>query len=112
MNLPDSEQIINFMNNAPVNIFFKDTKCKYYFVSGICKLLSAKKNISILGKTDLEIQCIPELDRMYYEDDKKILATGKGSEYISEIPTKNNETLYYEIKKMLYGIKTITLLEL
>lgn len=30
---------------------------------------------------------------------KKILATGEGSEYVSEIPIEGQDSLYYEIKK-------------
>lgn len=93
------EQMITFMNNAPVNIFFKNMECKYTFVSGVCKLFSVEKRNRILGRTDLEIQRIPELGKMYYEDDKKILSTGEGSEYISKVPTRDRGTLYYEIKK-------------
>lgn len=88
-----------FMHNAPVNIFFKDTECKYCFTSEICNLVSCGKDGTIIGKTDLEIQRDLELGRFYYEDDKKILATGEGSEYISEFPLENGENLYYEIKK-------------
>ena len=88
-----------FMRNAPVNIFFKDTECKYLFASEICSLVYADEDGGITGKTDLEIQSIPELGRFYYEDDKKILATGKGSQYISEFPMENGESLYFEIKK-------------
>ncbi len=88
-----------FMKNAPVNIFFKDTECKYLFASEICSLVYADEDGGITGKTDLEIQSIPELGRFYYEDDKKILATGEGSEYVSEIPIEGRDSLYYEIKK-------------
>ena len=88
-----------FMHNAPVNIFFKDTECKYCFTSEICNLVSCGKDGTIIGKTDLEIQRDLELGRFYYEDDKKILTTGEGSEYISEFPLENGENLYYEIKK-------------
>ena len=61
-----------FMRNAPVNIFFKDTECKYLFASEICSLVYADEDGGITGKTDLEIQSIPELGRFYYENDKKI----------------------------------------
>ena len=36
---------------------------------------------------------------MYYEDDKKILTTGEGSQYINEFPLEDGESLYFEIKK-------------
>ena len=78
---------------------FKDTECKYLFASEICSLVYADEDGGITGKTDLEIQSIPELGRFYYEDDKKILATGEGSEYVSEIPIEGKDSLYYEIKK-------------
>ena len=95
----DSEMMKRFMHSAPVNIFFKDTECRYCFASEICDLVSVGENGSIVGKTDLEVQKFPEMGKMYYEDDKKILATGEGSQYISEFPMGNGESLYFEIKK-------------
>ena len=92
-------QMKNFMHSAPVNIFFKDTECRYCFVSEICESVNTGESGTILGKTDLEVQCVPELGKFYYEDDKKILATGEGSEYISEFPSADGKTVYYEIKK-------------
>lgn len=95
----DSEMMKRFMHSAPVNIFFKDTECKYCFVSEICDMVSAGENGSIVGKTDLEVQKFSEIGKMYYEDDKKILATGEGSQYINEFPMEDGESLYFEIKK-------------
>lgn len=95
----NTEMMEKFMYSAPVNIFFKDTNCRYCFVSEVCELVSAGEDGTILGKTDLEIQYDPELGRMYYEDDKKILATGEGSEYISKFVTEDGRNLYFEIKK-------------
>lgn len=62
-------------------------------------MVSAGENGSIVGKTDLEIQKFSEMGRMYYEDDKKILATGEGNQYINEFPMEDGESLYFEIKK-------------
>ena len=95
----DSEMMKRFMHSAPVNIFFKDAECKYRFASEICDLVYAGENGSIVGKTDLEVQKFPEMGKMYYEDDKKILATGEGSQYINEFPMEDGESLYFEIKK-------------
>ena len=36
---------------------------------------------------------------MYYENNKKILVTGEGSQYINEFPLEDGESLYFEIKK-------------
>jgi len=91
-------RVLNFMESAPANIFFKDTECRYRFVTELCSVLNGGKEHSIIGKTDLEIQIFPDLGRLYYDDDKKILETGEGSEYISEFPLETGN-LYYEIKK-------------
>ena len=99
MEFLDSEMMKRFMHSAPVNIFFKDTECKYRFTSEICNLVYAGENGSIVGKTDLEVQKFPEMGKMYYEDDKKILATGEGSQYINEFPMEDGESSYFEIKK-------------
>lgn len=77
MEFLNSEMLKRFMYSAPVNIFFKDTECRYCFASESCDLVSVGENGSIVGKTDLEVQKFPEMGKMYYEDDKKILATGK-----------------------------------
>ncbi len=91
-------RVLNFMESAPANIFFKDTECKYRFVTELCCVLNGGEEHSIIGKTDLEVQMFPHLGRLYYEDDKKILATGEGSDFISEFPLEAG-SLYYEIKK-------------
>ena len=92
------ERVLTFMENAPANIFFKDTQCRYRFVTEMCCALNGGKEHSIIGKTDLEVQIFPKLGQFYYDDDKKILATGEDSEYISEFPFKTG-SMYYEIKK-------------
>lgn len=99
MEFLDIEMMKRFMHSAPVNIFFKDTECRYCFASEICNLLSVGENGSIVGKTDLDVQKFPEMGKMYYEDDKKILATGEDSQYINEFPMEDGESLYFEIKK-------------
>jgi diguanylate cyclase (GGDEF)-like protein/PAS domain S-box-containing protein len=92
------DTVLRLMESAPANIFFKDTQCKYRFVTEICSAVNGGEENSIIGKTDLEIQMFPELGRLYYDDDIKILATGKGSEMISEFPLETG-SVYYEIKK-------------
>lgn len=92
------DRVLNFMEHAPANIFFKDTDCKYRFVTEVCGAVNGGREHSIIGKTDLEVQVFPDLGQFYYEDDQKILATGEGSEYISEFPLETG-SLYFEIKK-------------
>lgn len=91
-------EVLGYLDAAPANIFFKDTQCRYRFVTQLCSAVNGGPEHSIIGKTDLEVQMFPELGRFYYEDDKKILATGEGSEYISEFPLETG-TLYFEVKK-------------
>lgn len=91
-------EVLSYLDAAPANIFFKDTQCRYRFVTQLCSAVNGGPEHSIIGKTDLEVQMFPELGRFYYEDDKKILATGEGSEYISEFPLETG-TLYFEVKK-------------
>mgnify|MGYP002524513355 CR=1 FL=1 len=91
------ENILAFMKSAPVNLFFKDTECKYRFVTRHCNMVYGDDH-SILGKTDLDVQVYKEFGRLYYEDDKKIIATGIGSHYVNEIPTPEG-VRYFEIKK-------------
>lgn len=93
------EAFKKFMQCAPANIFFKDTQCRYYFTSEVCELVMAGEDGTLVGKTDLEIQKDPELGKFYFEDDKKILATGEGSQYVNAIPTAEGELSYFEIKK-------------
>lgn len=94
----DFEDILAFMEHAPANIFFKDNKCRYCFVTEMCNLVNGGKENSILGKTDQEIQKFADLGRFYYEDDKKILSTGKESCYVNAVSLESG-TEYYEIKK-------------
>ena len=56
MDFLDREMMKRFMYSAPVNIFFKDTECRYCFASEICNLVSVGENGSIVGITDLEVQ--------------------------------------------------------
>lgn len=79
MEFLDSEMMKRFMHSAPANIFFKDTECKYCFVSEICDLVSVGENGSIVGKTNLEVQKFSEMGKMYYEDDKKYWLRGKAA---------------------------------
>ena len=97
-NILSGSELLELLENAPANIFFKDTECKYRFVTEMCSSVHGGKENSIIGKTDLEIQKFPEFGKQYYEDDLKILATGKESEYVSEFPLETG-SVYYEIKK-------------
>lgn len=91
------ENMLAFMKSAPVNLFFKDTECKYRFVTRHCNMVYGDDDY-ILGKTDPEVQVYKDFGKLYYEDDLKILRTGEGSQYVNEIPTPEG-VRYFEIKK-------------
>lgn len=95
----DYEKLLYFLKSAPANIFFKDTECRYRFLTQVCDDVHGKgQGHDILGLTDLEIHKDPQLGRFYYEDDLKIMATGKGSHYVSKYPTTKG-IRYFDIKK-------------
>ena len=96
----DYDALLTFLKNTPANLFFKDADCRYLFLSDVGHLSPQKKERrdDILGKTDLEIWSDPERGRFYYEQDRKILATGQGIEYISEVP-RDDGPGYFQIKK-------------
>ena len=94
-----SKYLKNYMQAIPMNIFFKDAECRYIYASEICEHLNKQgDDWTIIGKTELEVQRFPELAKAYYEDDLRILKTGRGSTFISEFPMED-KTYYYEIKK-------------
>ena len=94
------EEMLMFMQCAPANIFFKDTECRYLFVSDFRTFFPCGEGQKedVLGKNDLEIWYNEKQARFYYEQDQKVLATGKGTSYITEVPREDG-TAYYQIKK-------------
>lgn len=92
------DELVLFLENAPANLFFKDTHCRYQLVSKICQLVNGGPDHSIIGKTDLEIWDDESVGRAYYEDDLRILETGEGSECVNEFPGPDG-LLFFSIKK-------------
>lgn len=92
------DDLVLFLENAPANLFFKDTNCRYQLVSEVCQLINGGPDHSIIGKTDLEIWDDESVGRAYYEDDLRILETGEGSECINEFPGPDGP-LFFSIKK-------------
>lgn len=92
------EQMVAFMQCAPVNIFFKDTSCRYRAVTEACSLIDGKGECDIIGKTDVEVWQDKEVGRRYYEDDLHIIATGESSKWVDEFSGPNG-TMFFEISK-------------
>lgn len=91
---------MTFLRSTPANLFFKDTECRYLFISDVRTFFpyGEGQEEDVLGKTDLEIWGNKEQARFYYEQDQKVLATGKGTSFITEVPREDG-TAYYQIKK-------------
>ena len=64
-------------NRIPSVLFAKDRNCRYIYTSEVEDAVNSGEEKSILGKTDMEIQYDPELGKMFYEQDKEIIRTGK-----------------------------------
>lgn len=94
------EEVMTFLRSTPANLFFKDTECRYLFVSDSRTFFpyGEGQEEDVLGKTDLEIWSSEEQARFYYEQDQKVLATGKGTSFITEVPREDG-IAYYQIKK-------------
>lgn len=99
MNIAHVENLERFIKKIPMNVFFKDAECRYTYATDVCDKLNVQgENWSIIGKTELEVQRIPELAKQYYEEDQTIIRTGESTYCISAFPTPER-TYYYEIKK-------------
>lgn len=96
----DWEFIEMILKELPSNIFFKDTECRYLFATHYWKHIEHDDSAdwSIRGKTDLEIRKDKENAALAYEQDKKILETGVGCNYVIEV-CLDGETEYLEIFK-------------
>ena len=96
------EEVMTFLRSTPANLFFKDTECRYLFISDVRTFFpyGEGQEEDVLGKTDLEIWSSEEQARFYYEQDQKVLATGKGTSFITEVPREDG-IAYYQIKKNL-----------
>lgn len=94
------EEVMTFLRSTSANLFFKDTECRYLFISDVRTFFpyGEGQEEDVLGKTDLEIWGNEEQARFYYEQDQKVLATGKGTGYITEVPREDG-IAYYQIKK-------------
>ena len=92
------DDLVLFLENAPANLFFKDTNCRYQLVSEICQLINGGPDHSIIGKTDLEIWDDESVGRAYDEDDLRIIETDEGSECVNEFPGPDGP-LFFSIKK-------------
>lgn len=67
------EEVMTFLRSTPANLFFKDTECRYLFISDVKTFFpyGEGQEKDVLGKTDLEIWGNEEQARFYYEQDQR-----------------------------------------
>lgn len=96
----DVNFIEHILKGLPANIFFKDTECRYVFCTPYWRHLKRDEaeDWTIRGKTDLEVRIDSENARKAYEEDKRILETGRGTKYVIEI-YQDGILEYLEINK-------------
>lgn len=95
------EEVMTFLRSTPANLFFKDTECRYLFISDVRTFFpyGEGQEEDVLGKTDLEIWSSEEQARFYYEQDQKVLATGKGTSFITEVPREGWDSILSDQKE-------------
>lgn len=96
----DYDLFKKILKEIPSNIFFKDTECRYVFATHYWRHLNQTGDASwdIAGKTDLDIRKDKENAKLAMEQDKEILRTGKGTNYVIEV-NQDGYTEYLELIK-------------
>ena len=75
----------NVLSQLPANIFYKDKECRYVFATHYWRHITKESDDwDIFGKTDLDIRVDKSNAMLAYNEDKKIIETGKGCSYVIE----------------------------
>ena len=86
------------LDTIPVNIFAKDPQSRYCYTNKTCDLINGVERGELIGKSDFDRNTPEEIARAYYEDDKKIMESQKGSRMFAP-EACGDEMHYYEIIK-------------
>lgn len=82
----------------PVNVFVKDTDCRYTMTSRVCDELNGAERGGLIGKTDFELRNNREIAQSLYEDDQYVMNEKIGTHMLS--PTLEEDVLrYFDIYK-------------
>ena len=85
-------------DSLPVNVFVKDTDCKYAYTNKVCDIVNGVERGGLKGKTDFDLQASSEIAQNFYDDDLTIMATKKGSRNLSPAIC-GEDVKYYDIFK-------------
>ena len=100
------EELLTFAykhNTIPAVLFAKDRDCRYIYTSEVEDAIDGGAENSILGKTDMDIQFDPELGKLYYEQDKEIMRTGKSVHCYSEFCINGKKSVREISKNPVYS---------
>lgn len=97
--LEDENRMFRMILEAlPINLFVKDTSCRYQITSRLCDIINGVDRGGLKGKSDFDLQNSKEIAQSFYDDDQRIMNSKQGSRMIS--PTLCGETVkYYDIYK-------------
>lgn len=94
----DAQLLYMILEALPVNLFVKDTDCKYRVTSRMCDLANGVERGQLIGKSDFDLQKSAEIAQSFYDDDQAIMQSKTGSRMLS--PTLCGNTIkYYDIYK-------------
>lgn len=78
-------EIVRMLQQLPSNIFWKDTEGRYVFMTHVWRHIKQDDpHWTLRGKTDMEIRKDKHNAKIAMEADKRIVATGQGTDYIIE----------------------------
>lgn len=78
-------EIVRMLQQLPSNIFWKDTEGRYVFMTHYWRHIKQDDpHWTLRGKTDMEIRKDKHNAKIAMEADKRIVATGQGTDYVIE----------------------------
>ena len=97
-------ELTDILRLLPSNIYIKDARCRYIFSSEDLHQEGLRPDmgeVNILGKTDLEIRADKDNARMAMLADMEIIRTGKGTDYIIQVPGEDGPQFLQVIKEAI-----------
>ncbi len=88
-----NQYLETIFDSLPVNVFVKDTDCRYAYTNKLCDILNDVERGGLKGLTDFDLQASKEIAQSFYEDDLRIMETKKGTRRLS--PAMGSEGVKY-----------------
>ena len=96
-------EIVRMLQQLPSNIFWKDTEGRYVFMTHYWRHIKHDDpHWTLRGKTDMEIRKDKHNAKIAMDADKRILATGQGTDYVIEENYEGVQEFLQLIKRPTY----------